>query len=37
MCIYSEDVAYDDVTLLDAEGPRHRLYLRDAGWDYLRD
>jgi 8-oxo-dGTP pyrophosphatase MutT (NUDIX family) len=37
MCIYPEDVAYDDVTRLDAEGPRHRLYLRDAGWDYLRD
>ena len=28
VCIYSEDVAYDDVALLDAEGPRHRLYLR---------
>jgi NUDIX domain len=37
ICVYREDVAYDDPTLLDAEGPRHRLYLRDAGWDYLRD
>jgi 8-oxo-dGTP pyrophosphatase MutT (NUDIX family) len=37
MCIYREDVAYDDVVLLDADGPRHRLYLRDDGWDYQRD
>ena len=37
LCIYSEDVAYDDFTRLDVEGPRHRLYLRDAGWEYLRD
>jgi 8-oxo-dGTP pyrophosphatase MutT (NUDIX family) len=37
MCIYPEDVAYDDFTRLDAEGPRHRLYLSDAGWDYIRD
>jgi 8-oxo-dGTP pyrophosphatase MutT (NUDIX family) len=37
MCIYGEDVAYDDVALLDANGPRHRLYLRDAGWEYVRD
>jgi 8-oxo-dGTP pyrophosphatase MutT (NUDIX family) len=37
LCIYAEDVAYDDLALLDAEGPRHRLYLRDAGWDYIRD
>ena len=22
---------------LDADGPRHRLYLGDAGWDYIRD
>jgi 8-oxo-dGTP pyrophosphatase MutT (NUDIX family) len=37
ICIYSDDVAYDDVTRLDAEGPRHRLYLCDAGWEYVRD
>jgi 8-oxo-dGTP pyrophosphatase MutT (NUDIX family) len=37
VCVYSEDVAYDDFALLDAEGPRHRLYLHDAGWEYLRD
>ena len=22
---------------LDADGPRHRLYLGDAGWEYIRD
>jgi 8-oxo-dGTP pyrophosphatase MutT (NUDIX family) len=37
VCIYSEDVAYDDITRFDAEGTRHRLYLDDAGWNYLRD
>jgi 8-oxo-dGTP pyrophosphatase MutT (NUDIX family) len=37
MCIYAEDVAYDDVDQLDAQGPRHRLYLGDAGWQYIRD
>jgi 8-oxo-dGTP pyrophosphatase MutT (NUDIX family) len=36
MCIYGEDVAYDDVTLLDTDGPRHRLYLYDSGWEYVR-
>jgi 8-oxo-dGTP pyrophosphatase MutT (NUDIX family) len=37
VCVYSEDVAYDDVGLLDAEGPRHRLVLGDDTWDYIRD
>jgi 8-oxo-dGTP pyrophosphatase MutT (NUDIX family) len=37
MCIYVGDVAYDDFGRLDAEGPRHRLYLGDAGWVYIRD
>ena len=37
ICVYREDVAYEDFTRLDAEGPRHRLYLGDAGWNYLRD
>ena len=37
MCIYSEDVAYDDIAEFDAEGTRHRLYLDDAGGNYLRD
>jgi 8-oxo-dGTP pyrophosphatase MutT (NUDIX family) len=36
VCIYPEDVAYDDFAQLDAAGARHRLYLRDSGWDYLR-
>ncbi len=37
MCVYREDVAYDDLALLDTEGPRHRLYLRGDGWDYIRE
>jgi 8-oxo-dGTP pyrophosphatase MutT (NUDIX family) len=37
MCIYPEDVAYDDLGKLDAPGLRHRLYLRDDGWEYVRD
>ncbi len=37
VCVYTDDVAYDDLTLLDANGPRHRLYLRDDTWDYIRD
>jgi len=37
LCIYAEDVAYGDVGLLDTPGPRHRLYLRDGGWDYVRE
>jgi 8-oxo-dGTP pyrophosphatase MutT (NUDIX family) len=35
VCIYGEDVAYDDIGRLDTDGPRHRLYLRDSGWQYL--
>src|SRR5262249_15500151 len=37
MCIYPEDVAYDDLSRLDAPGPRHRLYLRSGDWEYVRD
>jgi 8-oxo-dGTP pyrophosphatase MutT (NUDIX family) len=37
VCVYREDVAYDDVAQLDAAGPRHRLNLRDGGWEYVRD
>jgi len=37
ICVYREDVAYDDVELLEAAGRRHRLYLREAAWEYLRD
>lgn len=37
ICVYTEDVAYDDLGKLDHGGPRHRLYLRDTGWEYVRD
>jgi 8-oxo-dGTP pyrophosphatase MutT (NUDIX family) len=37
LCVYTEDVAYDDLGRLDHPGPRHRLYLLDQGWDYVRD
>ena len=37
VCVYAEDVAYEDGSRLDDDGPRHRLYLRDGGWEYVRD
>ncbi len=37
ICVYDEDVAYHDLGLLDTPGPRHRLYLRDEGWEYVRE
>jgi 8-oxo-dGTP pyrophosphatase MutT (NUDIX family) len=37
ICVYREDVAYDDRGRLDDHGPKHRLYLRDSGWEYVRD
>lgn len=37
VCVYTEDVAYDDRGRLDDAGPRHRLYLRDTGWEYVRE
>jgi 8-oxo-dGTP pyrophosphatase MutT (NUDIX family) len=37
VCIYNEDIAYDDRGRLDHPGPRHRLYLRNDAWEYLRD
>jgi hypothetical protein len=37
VCVYREDVAYDDRGRLEAPGPRHRLYLRDSAWEYVRD
>ena len=37
VCIYREDVAYDDRARLDEPGPRHRLYLGRAAWNYVRD
>jgi 8-oxo-dGTP pyrophosphatase MutT (NUDIX family) len=36
ICVYAEDVAYDDLARVDDDGPRHRLYLRDGGWEYVR-
>ena len=37
VCVYADDIAYRDLPRLDANGPRHRLYLRDDTWDYIRD
>jgi 8-oxo-dGTP pyrophosphatase MutT (NUDIX family) len=37
LCIYPEDVAYDDLSKLDAPGPRHRLLLGGESWEYVRD
>jgi 8-oxo-dGTP pyrophosphatase MutT (NUDIX family) len=37
LCIYPEDVAYDDLSQLDAPGPRHRLLLGGESWEYVRD
>jgi hypothetical protein len=37
LCIYPEDVAYDDLSKLDAPGPRHRLLLGAESWEYVRD
>jgi 8-oxo-dGTP pyrophosphatase MutT (NUDIX family) len=37
VCIYNEDIAYEDRGRLDDPGPRHRLYLRNDAWEYVRD
>ncbi len=38
VAIYDGDVAYSDLDLLEATGPRHRLLMaRDSGWVYERD
>ncbi|HEY5172542.1 MAG TPA: NUDIX domain-containing protein [Acidimicrobiia bacterium] len=37
VCVYPEDVAYDELARLDVPGPRHRLYLRGEAWEYIRD
>jgi 8-oxo-dGTP pyrophosphatase MutT (NUDIX family) len=37
ICVYNEDIAYDDLGRIDDPGPRHRLYLRDKAWEYVRD
>jgi 8-oxo-dGTP pyrophosphatase MutT (NUDIX family) len=36
ICVYNEDVAYDDLSRIDDPGPRHRLYLRDTAWEYQK-
>jgi hypothetical protein len=36
VCVYNEDIAYDDLGRLEDPGPRHRLYLRDAAWEYQK-
>jgi 8-oxo-dGTP pyrophosphatase MutT (NUDIX family) len=37
VCVYPDDVAYDDPEQLETPGPRHRLYLRREAWEYIRD
>ena len=36
ICVYNEDVAYEDLDRIDDPGPRHRLYLRDQVWEYQK-
>jgi 8-oxo-dGTP pyrophosphatase MutT (NUDIX family) len=37
VCIYPEDVAYDDLSKMETPGPRHRLLLGREAWEYIRD
>jgi 8-oxo-dGTP pyrophosphatase MutT (NUDIX family) len=38
ICVYVGDVAWDDLALVDREGPRHRLRMpANAEWVYERD
>jgi 8-oxo-dGTP pyrophosphatase MutT (NUDIX family) len=37
VCVYMEDVAYEDRGRLDDPGPRHRLYLRSDAWEYINE
>lgn len=38
ICVYTDDVAYHDLGLLESGGQRHRLYLNgEGGWQYIRD
>jgi 8-oxo-dGTP pyrophosphatase MutT (NUDIX family) len=37
ICVYPEDVAYDDMDKLNAPGRRHRLNLRGSDWEYVRE
>jgi 8-oxo-dGTP pyrophosphatase MutT (NUDIX family) len=36
ICVYADDVAFDDVAYVDAEGPRHRLVMDKISWRYER-
>jgi 8-oxo-dGTP pyrophosphatase MutT (NUDIX family) len=36
LCVYDDDIAYDDVGKLAAAGPQHRLHLRNGNWEYIR-
>jgi len=36
ICVYPEDVAYDDIAQLETPGPRHRLLLGSESWEYIR-
>ncbi|MDQ1521988.1 MAG: hypothetical protein QOI55_3061 [Actinomycetota bacterium] len=36
VCVYADDVAFDDAANLDADGPRHRLVMEKASWRYER-
>jgi len=35
ICVYAEDVAYSDLGQIDVPGPRHRLVMRESGWEYV--
>ncbi len=37
LCVYAEDVAWDDFALLGERGPRHRLTMLESGWVYERE
>ena len=37
VCVYAEDVAYEDAANLDAPGRRHRLVMANDSWEYVRD
>ncbi|HTL85613.1 MAG TPA: NUDIX domain-containing protein [Acidimicrobiia bacterium] len=36
LCVYDDDIAYNDLGNLDAPGPQHRLHLREGNWEYIR-
>ena len=37
VCVYTDDVAYDDGDRLDGPGSRHRLVMSADAWEYIRD